>query len=123
MKVEALIKVPAAHAIAAEFGSIWVSSGGEGGSVTRIDPKSNEVVATIETDPSGFPDRMTAADGLLWVGQFQLESIVGIDPDTNEVVGELPAGNGAAVIATGFGDLWTGNYYDYDVWRLDPSER
>ena len=123
MKVTDEIKVPAAHAIASAFGSIWVSSGGEGGTVTRIDPETNDVIATIKTHPTGFPDRMTTADGLLWVGQFELDSLVGIDPATDEVAAELPAGNGAAVIAAGFGDLWVANFNDYDVWRIDPSAR
>ena len=116
-----VIKVDAAHAIAVAYGAVWVSAGGEGDVVTRIDPKTGERVAEIETTVAGFPDRMAAAGGLLWVGQYQAPTILGIDPETNEVAKELPAGSGAAVVWSAFDDLWVANFNDATVWRLNPE--
>jgi streptogramin lyase len=121
LEVLNVIKVDAAHAIAVAYGSVWVSSGGEADVVTRIDPKTGERLAEIETTVAGFPDRMAAAGGLLWVGQYQAPTLLGIDPKTNEVSKELPAGSGAAVVWSAFGDLWVANYDDATVWRLDTG--
>jgi outer membrane protein assembly factor BamB len=119
MQVVDKIRVEAAHAVAIAFGSVWASSGGDADVVTRIDHESGRVVAEIETPVAGFPDRMAALGGILWVGQYQIPRIIGIDPATNKVVARQPAGAGAAVVAAGFGDLWVANYDDGDVWRLD----
>jgi DNA-binding beta-propeller fold protein YncE len=119
LTVRKVVRVDAAHAIAAAFGSIWVSAGGEADTVTRIDPGKGKVIAEIETDVAGFPDRMAPLQGFLWVGQYQAPEILGIDPRKNEITHRRPAGGGAAVVAPGFGDLWVANFDDGDVWRLD----
>lgn len=119
LAVTAKIAAPA-HAVAVGFGSVWASGGGDADTVTRIDPSTAGVVAKIDTEVAGFPDRMTAFRGRLWVGQFQSAHVLGIDPKTNEVADRLPAGSGAAVVASGFGGLWVANYDDDTVWRLKP---
>ena len=118
LRVVEVIGVEAAHAIAVAYGSVWVSAGGESDVVTRIDPRTGKKLAEIETTVAGFPDRLAAAGGLLWVGQYQAPTILGIDPKTNEVTKELPVGSGAAVVWPAFGDLWVANFDDATVWRL-----
>lgn len=118
LKTTATVKVEAAHAVAVGFGSVWASSGGDADVVTRIDPDAGKVIAEIETEVAGFPDRMAALAGKLWVGQYQASHVLGIDPKTNEIAARLPAGSGAAVVSAGFGALWAANYDDDTVWRL-----
>ena len=57
------------------------------GSVTRIDPATDKVVATIPIDPpdSAGPQIMTAGPGGVWVGVPNMGSVVRIDAATNKV--------------------------------------
>jgi hypothetical protein len=114
------VEVGGAHAIAAAYGSIWVSSGSAGSTVTRIDPQRGLVDKEFPMQVGAFPDRMAAMRGLLWVGQYQVEEMQAINPGTNRLDVFLPTGAGAAVIAKGFGRLWSANGTDGTVWRITP---
>ena len=111
------IEAEGAHALAAGFGSVWVSSGDSGDTVSRIDPRRGEVVATIETPAGGVPDRMVPALGRMWVGQYDGTEMLGIAPSTNDIAEKLPTGLGAAVVTHAFGRLWAANSIDETIWR------
>lgn len=106
------------HSLFAEANAVWVGSGDAGDTVTKLD-KSGDIVGSVEIDPFSFPDRMAIADGLVWVGLYQNDHLIGIDPTKMSVERELPAGAGAAVIASGFGDLWIANFDESTVWRVE----
>jgi YVTN family beta-propeller protein len=62
-------------------GAIWVSNTDDG-TVSRIDPSTNEVVATVSV--SGEPaDLAIAGDGTVWVANPGLGAIQRIDPASN----------------------------------------
>jgi YVTN family beta-propeller protein len=46
-----------------------------------------------------------------------------IDPETNEIVAEVPVGIGPGPIAIGVGGVWVGNVGDRTLTRIDPSTR
>jgi YVTN family beta-propeller protein len=46
-----------------------------------------------------------------------------IDPQTNEIVAEVPVGIGPGPIAVGAGGVWVGNVGDRTLTRIDPSTR
>ena len=46
-----------------------------------------------------------------------------IDPQTNEIVAEVPAGIGPGPIAVGVDGVWVGNTGDRTLTRIDPSTR
>jgi len=70
--------------INAGFGSIWASQSLYG-SVTRHDPATGAVVATI--DVGAGPQKLQAADGRMWVRTA--DRYVAVDPATNTVVATL----------------------------------
>ncbi|MET0938564.1 MAG: hypothetical protein ABWY51_05010, partial [Gaiellaceae bacterium] len=46
-----------------------------------------------------------------------------IDPETNEIVAEVPVGIRPGPIAAGEGSVWVGNLDDRTMTRIDPAER
>ena len=76
------------------------------GSVQRIDPTTNEVVATIPAGPT--PRFLAAGEGGVWTLNWGDGSVTRIDPDTNELVSNIPLGmeGGGGDIATGGGRVW-----------------
>lgn len=121
--------------------AVWVSDASDA-TLTRVDPATVEVVATIDTvtaiDPDetfdtvlpgpGTPDDVAATDGAVWVtdqigGQV---TITRVDPATNEVAGTVDGGDGSSVgsIAATEDVLWSFNGSEADgfhVTRVDPE--
>ncbi len=93
--------------VAYAYGSIWVRNEfQEGtGTVQRVDPASNRVIATIPVGPEAGRDGIDglgALEGGLWVSGLWLEKI---DPATNRVVRKFNHTCGA--VTAGAGALWT----------------
>jgi streptogramin lyase len=93
------------------FGSVWVSRTdpeGEGNFLDRIDPSTNEVVASI---PVGRHPCHGVAVGFdaVWVPTCMDQRIVQVDPAKNKVVGsfDVPLHRADGLrIAAAFGALW-----------------
>jgi streptogramin lyase len=113
------IPVPdGSHSVAVGEGAVWVGAGDVGDAVTKIDA-GGKIVGRVETDPYGFPDRISFAGGLVWVAQYQADEALGIDPDSLRISRRVPTGSGAAVLVAAFDDLWIANYLDSTVWRVE----
>ena len=101
------------------YGSVWVRNEfREGnGTVQRIDPTTDQVVATIPVGPEigrdGL-DGLAALDGAVWVAGLNLERI---DPATNRVT--QPIKHTANAVTAGAGSLWTVDVA-YSVTRITP---
>jgi YVTN family beta-propeller protein len=69
-------------------GGVWVMNQ-SAGSVSRIDPASNSVVATIEVDGEAiFGGDVTVGEGFVWLrGSHEL--VAPIDPATNRVIARI----------------------------------
>ncbi len=91
--------------LVAGAGSIWVGSH-DSNTVTRIDPKSNQIVATIKT---GFQVHGLAySEGSLWVADYHGHSVVKVDPSSNKVSGKpTTVGYSFESITAGGGAVWT----------------
>ncbi|HKY54370.1 MAG TPA: hypothetical protein VJM08_08700 [Anaerolineales bacterium] len=90
-------------------GSVWVASH-DGHSVTRIDPLTHQVVASITLNEE--PHRIAYGEGAVWVANWHVNSISRIDPQTNQIVGEpIPVGHHAGNLAVGFGSVWVTSDY------------
>jgi YVTN family beta-propeller protein len=63
------------------------------------------------------------AYGSVWVVNGSEDSLLRIDPQTNEVVREIPVGQSPSAIAAGGGALWVANTGDGTVSRVDPETR
>ncbi len=116
----------------AAIDSIWVlapdlpmTTGSGAPNLVRIDPTTNEVVATIE-----LPDRLcpgfTASDDAIWA--CSADSLVRIDPGSNEVVDSVPVQSGQAFYRPVFGGgmVWaleSSAFLSDTVVRLDPASK
>jgi YVTN family beta-propeller protein len=116
--VQATIRVgKAPGAVVVEGSSVWVANSEER-TVSRIDPATDGVVATIPV--GGRPTHLTAASGAVWVTTPQ--GMQWIDPKLNRVVQTVPlrAGPGDAELAFD-GCLWV-SFNDGTVRRLNPFD-
>ena len=114
----------------AAFDSIWVlapdlptTTGSGTPNLVRIDPATNEVIATI-----ALPDRLcqgfTASDDAIWA--CATDSLVRIDPASNDIVDSVPVTSGQAFYTPAFGGgmvwaLGSASFVSDTVVRLDPT--
>lgn len=100
------------------FGSIWVTSSGEG-KVYRVDRKHRRIISTIMVPAS--PRFTSIGEGSVWVLSQSDGSVSRIDPATNKVIANIPAnvpGTGGD-IATGGGYIWVAAA-GTPLTRIDP---
>jgi DNA-binding beta-propeller fold protein YncE len=89
--VVARIDVPGnPQRLAFGFGAVWVTN--SNGTVSRIDPGTNRVVATIPLPRAGpRPEAIAAGAGMVWVAA-SAGMVWRIDPARNQVVGKVDTG-------------------------------
>ena len=111
-------------AVAASTEAVWVANSGDG-TVSRIDPSSNEVVATIAV--GGTPDEIAIGPDVIWVARSDNGSLLKIDPSSNEVIsvggGQVvgEAGPGHLDLAVHGSDLWAVDEEEGQVMRTTPE--
>lgn len=103
--------------IAAGEGGIWSLGQGDG-DVTRIDPKTGAVTATIPVYVPGDGGCIAAGGGSVWVTMPDTP-VSRIDPATNRVV-ERFTGPGGDCISFAAGSIWLSNLQIGTVWRIAP---
>jgi YVTN family beta-propeller protein len=104
--------------MAGDDDGIWVTIE-EDGQVMRIDPATNEVVATIDTGRE--PRHVGLGFGSVWVTNFGSATISRIDPATNEVIATIEGGFGPEGIGFSDDSVWVANVRDGTVSRIDPE--
>jgi YVTN family beta-propeller protein len=97
-------------------GAVWVANKGDD-SVSRIDPQTNRVVATIPVD--GVADLAVGRDAL-WAGGDR-EGVARIDPRTNRVVATVPVGALPFGLAATDDAVWVTSVVDGTITRIDPQ--
>jgi YVTN family beta-propeller protein len=123
--IVAAINVPAGFGIAASPNAIWVPGPPsppaqvDSGSVVRIDPRTNRVVATVRiNDPAGLANSdpaitfVAVGDGQVWITYRVRNSVDRIDPARNRVVARIPVGIHPFGLAIAGHTLWTDNSYE-----------
>ncbi len=105
------------------FGSLWMLTPDDEGSITRLDPATNEVIATIPVG-TRLCQAIGATDDAIWA--CTRGGVVEVDPEANEVVGtvELPTAEFYGYLPFGDGALWvpSGEVTRTDqLQRIDPS--
>jgi hypothetical protein len=112
------------------FGSVWVTSGSYG-TLSRIDPKTGEVVAKIDVDHGAVDVAVDESSGAVWVGGLSWKTkpennkLSRVDPATNRVVAEIPIradarDGGADNVAVGEGAVWVLSV-DARILKVDPE--
>jgi virginiamycin B lyase len=105
------------RSVAAGEGAVWVVDISPA-VVSRIDPSTNQVVATI---PIEGARAVEAGLGAVWVTTDQ-GSVVVLNPATNTPLTSIEAGKGSTSgIAIGAGSVWVVNSDEGTVARIDPS--
>ena len=99
------------------FGSVWIPS--EEGWITRIDPATLGVTATIPV--AADPDFALVTPDSVWTTAYQGTAISRIDPGTNTVAATHTVRQGLQGIAFDGTSFWAANYDDSTVVRLDPG--
>ncbi len=99
-------------------GAIWVPSDATG-KISRIDPATNEVVATIDVVPGTF--FLAFGFDALWAVSSDEQKLQRIDPATNEVISSVDLGNQPGFLAAGEGGVWVQEQGDGTVARVDPE--
>ncbi|MBO0683615.1 MAG: YncE family protein [Candidatus Dormibacteraeota bacterium] len=128
--------------------AVWVANEADG-TVSRIDPASNRVVATIRVgDPAvmvaggcgagstdsfmrdsllnrrcDLPSSLAYDGHSIWAADNASESLARIDPRTNRVVRRVAIGADPFALGWGFGSLWVTSYFGppQGVLRVDPA--
>jgi virginiamycin B lyase len=111
--------------VVAGEGGVWVLSGtwpdhveGADGAVTKVDPTTNEIVATIPIDEqAGQAGDLQFGEGSVWV-RTQYTLLAEIDPATNAIVSRYEDQKAMGSIATGFGSVWLSDAVYARVWRV-----
>jgi virginiamycin B lyase len=98
--------------------SVWVASD-RGGVLARIDPRVNEVVATIAVAPNSYGAMF--GFGAVWVtSRAEPGLLQRIDPASNSVSHTISVGPKPRFLAVGSGSVWTLSQGDGTVSRVDP---
>jgi ABC-type branched-subunit amino acid transport system substrate-binding protein/DNA-binding beta-propeller fold protein YncE len=108
-----------------EQGALTIAAGREGvwlvseSSVLRIDPRTNRVTETIQAGGQTLWGVAVGA-GSVWATARDTGLLWRIEPGPDPVTRSIDVGVGTTFVAFGEGAVWTGNYVDGRVSRLDP---
>jgi virginiamycin B lyase len=83
---------------------VWAASGHCGGSVMRIDGRTNRPAGAVRR--LSAPIGVAVGFGSVWAADLDAEQIVRINPHTDRIVGRLQLRGQPVRLAVGFGSLW-----------------
>jgi YVTN family beta-propeller protein len=87
-------------------GSLW-SADHDASTVSRVDPKTNQRIATISATSEPHYVFFSPEDGHVWVANYHINAVTRIDPRTNQVVGQpLRLPFAPEWITSGNGKVW-----------------
>jgi YVTN family beta-propeller protein len=98
-------------------GGVWTLNRGNG-TVTRVDPVTNKVVATIAIGEGVAEGEIAAGSGSVWISAPGVP-IIRIDPRTNRAMQRF-TGQGGGAILVAHGSIWVAAGPQI-TWRLDPA--
>jgi streptogramin lyase len=107
------------RAIAVADDAVWVST--DAGGVLRIDPASNEIIATI--DVGGSAGTIAVGPTAVWVSVDGVD-LVGIDPSTNTIARRTTVGSETAPVVdvdVGEDAVWVLLDFALELVRIDPD--
>ena len=114
--VEVIEVGPQPGRVAVGEGGVWTLNRGNG-SVSRVDPATNKVVATIPAGAGVTGGEIAAGAGSVWISAPGVP-LIRIDPRTNRAVQRFTGDGGGAVLVA-HGSIWIAAGPQI-TWRLDP---
>jgi YVTN family beta-propeller protein len=106
------------YGMAADDTSVWVHNG-DGGTLLRIDTKTNAIVATISVGAG--EGGVAIGEGSVWVANSSDQTISRIDPQTNQVIATIRLNGDVTAITASPGAIWASDSNASEVVRIDPS--
>ncbi|HET9739999.1 MAG TPA: protein kinase, partial [Solirubrobacteraceae bacterium] len=114
---EATIDVDAATIAAGEEG-VWLIRGDDTLAVTRIDPTTNRVGRSIRLGAQSL-SAVTVGGGYVWASAEGDGLVWRIEPGRSPITRTIDVGVGVTFLAYDAGAIWTANYNDGTVSRID----
>ena len=87
--------------------------------MTRVEPRTGSVVATIPVGPG--PSALAVGEGGVWVVNRHVGTLWRIDPATNAPTEVVHIGSDPAAVAVGKGAVWVAGGEEGVVTRVDPA--
>jgi YVTN family beta-propeller protein len=116
--VIAKVAIPSGYGgFAVGEGAVWAMSD-DSSRLTRIDGRSNAVVARIKVAPGG---EVAVGNGAVWVTHPNDGTVSRVDSQTNRVGAPIRVGPGPQGIASSPGAIWVANSGGPTVSRIDPA--
>ena len=106
--------------MASAFGSLWAPACGTS-SLARIDEKTYQVTKTMATGVSSVRGVITATTDSIWLLTDDRTTLARIDPDQNQVVGEVRVPAGCRSLIFGETALWLACPGENKVLRINPA--
>jgi YVTN family beta-propeller protein len=104
--------------VATGAGSFWILTDTKG-TLARIDPATNKVVAEIYVPPGSFA--VAFGEDAVWVTSTERGVVTRINQHTNVIEASIPVGPKPRFLTVGEGGVWTLNQGDGSVSRIDPK--
>jgi virginiamycin B lyase len=104
--------------VAVGAGSFWMLTDTRG-TLARVDPDTNKVVAEIYVAPGSFA--VAFGEGAIWVTSSERNVVTRVNQYTNVVEATIPVGPKPRFLTVGEGGVWTLNQGDGSVSRIDPK--
>jgi len=108
------------YALAGSDSAVWVHNG-QAGTLIRIDPQTNKIVATVSVG-HGQGD-VAIGQGAVWVANPTEGTVSRIDPRTNRVVATVSVATQDNVVGLTVspGAVWMTDFVDGALIRIDPQ--
>jgi YVTN family beta-propeller protein len=119
-RIRGVANVASLGGIVIGAGSVWVAGPYQLDPLTRIDPKTNRVVARIALlkDRS---DAIAFGSNAVWISDAANNQVWEIEPFNDTPVGTTKVGQGPQGVAYGDGSIWVANAGDGTISRIDPT--
>ncbi|HLK67817.1 MAG TPA: hypothetical protein VKU19_30505 [Bryobacteraceae bacterium] len=102
------------------FGTLWIPNCADG-TVTRIDPKTAKITATLSVGVGTALPSVAATTDSLWVLTDDRTTLSRVDPQQNQVVAELRLPAGCNSLTFGESALWVTCPSENRVLKVDPQ--
>lgn len=106
--------------LAIAFGSVWTPICSDG-SIQRVDPKAQKIVASIPSGVANTEGGITAGGGSIWMPSDAAGVLSRIDPATNKVVSKITIPPGSYTAAFEAGSVWITSTKNNLLTRVDAK--
>jgi virginiamycin B lyase len=106
--------------LAIAFGSVWTPICSDG-SIQRVDPKSQKIVASIPSGVANTEGGITAGGGSIWMPSDAAGVLSRIDPATNKVVSKISIPPGSYTATFEAGSVWITSTKNNLITRVDAK--